>query len=281
MRGHKQIKSAAMPMEIEAKFSIPDPALFRRLKILKRLAGYALGTREVLRVQDTYLDTKDRSLMAAGMACRIRRQSDGKLLLTLKGTGTPTGAVHRRMELELPLPSELADSKRLFAVGAWPEGPLRLRILQIVGRKRLIRLATIRQLRTIRPVTQDGHRLAAMSLDNVRVRAGGAQEQFSEVEIELTHHGGNEALERITACLEQEWGLVPDERSKLERAVALAEANLKAAVSRKGLGIDPANSMAEAARLILNDQLDRMAAHERGSREGRDKEELHDMRVAV
>jgi CHAD domain-containing protein len=39
--------------------------------------------------------------------------------------------------------------------------------------------------------------------------------------------------------------------------------------------------MAEAARKILRGQLDRMIVHERGARDGRDIEELHDMRVAV
>ncbi len=281
MRGHKQTANVAMSIEIEAKFAITDPDVFRRLKTLKRLAGFTLGEREVLRVQDTYLDTKDRSLMAAGMACRVRRQSDGQLLLTVKGIGAPSGAVHRREEQEILLPSGASGSKWVFAAWAWPDSPLRVRIVRVVGRKRLIRLATIRQRRTIRPVTQDGHTLAILSLDDVQVRVGGAKEEFSEVEIELTAHGGNGDLKRLVTCLEREWGLAPDRRSKLERAVALVDAGSRVPVSRKGLGIDPADSMAEAARKILSDQLDRMAAHERGAREGRDKEELHDMRVAV
>ena len=281
MRGHKQTANVAMSMEIEAKFAITDPDVFRRLKTLKRLAGFTLGEREVLRVQDTYLDTKDRSLMAAGMACRVRRQSDGQLLLTVKGIGASSGAVHRREEQELLLPSGASGSKWVFAAWAWPESPLRVRIVRVVGRKRLTRLATIRQRRTIRPVTQDGHTLAILSLDDVQVRVGGAKEEFCEVEIELTALGGDGDLKRLVTCLEREWGLAADRRSKLERAVALVDAGSRVPLSRKGLGIDPADTMAEAARKILSDQLDRTVAHERGAREGRDKEELHDMRVAV
>ncbi len=270
-----------MAMEIEAKFVVPDPSVSRRLKLLRRLAGFALGERKVSRVLDTYLDTKDRSLMMAGMACRVRRQSDGRLLLTVKGMGTATGAVHRREELEIPLPADDSGSKWVFKARAWPESPARARVLQVVGRKRLNRLATIRQRRMIRPVTQDGHAVALLSLDDVQVRAGGAEERFSEVEVELTGRGGDADLDRLATCLEREWGLRPDAHSKLDRALALVDASPRAPASRKGLGIDPADSMAEAARRVLRAQLDRMAAHERGARDGRDIEELHDMRVAA
>jgi CHAD domain-containing protein len=270
-----------MATEIEAKFVIPDASVSQRLKVLRRLAGFTLGEQKVSRVLDTYLDTKDRSLMTAGMACRVRRQSDGQLLLTVKELGAATGAVHRRDELELLLPAGESGSEWVFAARRWPESPIRARVLQIVGRKRLIRLATIRQRRMIRPVTRDGHMVALLSLDDVQVRAGSAGEGFSELEIELTGGGGDGDLERLATCLEHEWGLRPDARSKLERALALVDASPRAPASRKGLGIDPAGSMAEAARKILRDQLDRMVAHERGSRDGHDIEELHDMRVAV
>ncbi len=270
-----------MAREIEAKFVIPDGSVSRRLKRLRRLAGFRLGERKVLRVLDTYLDTKDRLLMSAGMACRVRRQDDGQVWLTLKEMGAAKGAVHRREELELLLPADESGSRGMFAARGWPEGPVRTRVLQVVGRKRLIRLATVRQRRTIRPVAQDGNTVALLSLDNVQVRAGGAVERFAEVEVELTGRGGNGGLNRLASCLEREWGLRPETRSKLERAVALVDARPKAPVSRKGLGIDPAASMAEAARRILRKQLNRMVAHERGARDGRDIEELHDMRVAV
>ena len=270
-----------MATEIEAKFVIPDANVSRRLKTRGRLAGFTLGERRVSRVLDTYLDTKDRSLVAAGLACRVRRQGDGQLLLTVKEMGAAAGAVHRREELEVVLRAGEAGSKGVFAARAWPEGPARDRVLQVVGRKRLIRLATIRQRRTVRPVTQDGHAVALLSLDDVQVRAGGAVERFSGVEVELTGPGCAGDLERLAACLEREWGLGPDERSKLERALALADAGPKPPALRKVLGIDPAASMAEAVRTILRNQLNRMVAHERGARDGRDIEELHDMRVAV
>ncbi len=270
-----------MATEIEAKFVIRDANISRRLKTRRRLAGFTLGEGRVSRVLDTYLDTKDRALVTAGVACRVRRQDDGQLLLTVKEMGKATGAVHRREELEILLPAGGSGSKGVFAARSWPESPLRARVLQVVDRKRLTRLATVRQRRRIRPVAQDGHAVALLSLDAVQVRAGGAVERFSEVEVELTGLGANEDLDRLATCLEREWGLHPDARSKLERALALVDAGPKAPALGKGLGIGPADSMAEAARKILRGQLDRMVAHERGARDGRDIEELHDMRVAT
>ena len=270
-----------MVTEIEAKFVIPDAGVSRRLKLLRRLAGFTLGERKVSRVQDTYLDTRDRSLMTAGLACRVRRQSDGQLLLTVKGLGASTGGIHRRDELELLLPAEESDLKRLFAARQWPESPIRARVLQVIGRKRLTGLATIRQRRVIRPVIQDGQTVAFLSLDEVQVQAGGAVERFSEIEVELTGRGGEGDLDRLATCLERTWGLRPDARSKLERALAFVNASPRTPASRKGPGIDPADSMAEAARKVLHDQLDRMAGHEQGARDGRDMEEVHDMRVAA
>ena len=280
-RGHSEAASIPMAMEIEAKFMIPDPSVSRRLKLVRRLAGFTLGERKVSRLRDRYLDTRDRSLIRAGMACRVRQQSDGPLLLTVKSVGTAAGAVHRREELEIPLPADEASSKRGFAARAWPESPLRARILEVIGRKRLIPLATIRQRRMVRPVTREDRTVALLSLDDVRVRAGSAVDRFSAVEVELTGRGGDADLDRLATCLEREWGLRPDARSKLERALMLVDARPKASPSRKGLGIDPADSMAEAVRKILRAQLDRMAAHEQGVRDGRDIEEVHDMRVAV
>lgn len=245
--------NVSMATEIEAKFVIPDAGFFRRLKTRRWLAGCRLGERKICRVLDTYLDTKERLLMRAGMAFRVRRQDDGQVWLTLKEMRPATGAVHRREELELLLPAGESASKRILAARALPEGPVRDRLHQVLGRKRLIRLATVRQRRTIRPVAQDGDTVALLSLDAVRVRAGGAVGRFSEVEVEveLTGHGGDGDLDRLATCLEREWGLRPEVCSKLERALAAIDAGSKTPAARKGLGIDPADSMAEAARRVL------------------------------
>ncbi|MBE9506456.1 MAG: CYTH domain-containing protein, partial [Chloroflexi bacterium] len=61
-------------MEIEAKFALPDAETLRRLQAIDHLAGFALSTGQVKQMRDTYLDTADRLILAAGYACRRREQ---------------------------------------------------------------------------------------------------------------------------------------------------------------------------------------------------------------
>jgi len=70
-------------MEIEAKFALPALETLRRLQKVECLAGFALSEGQVKWVHDTYLDTADRQILAAGYACRQRSQDEG-ILITLK-----------------------------------------------------------------------------------------------------------------------------------------------------------------------------------------------------
>ena len=104
-------------MEIEAKFSVPDVETFHRLRATQQLAGYPLSAGQAKQVQDTYLDTQDRSILAAGYACRWREGREGTLI-TLKGLGGAEGAIHRREELEIQIPAYQPPEE-------WPAGPAR------------------------------------------------------------------------------------------------------------------------------------------------------------
>jgi inorganic triphosphatase YgiF len=210
--------------EIEAKFVVDDPSVSRRLRTVRQLCGFELGDGERSRVLDTYLDTKDRSLVAVGLACRVRRKDDQRILLTVKGMRAAAGAIHRRAEFEIHLPRELSGARRVFDPAGWPDGPIRNRVLRVIGSKRLSRLATIRQRRVVRRVIRGVHAVALLSLDEVRMGAAGAEERFSEVEVELTGRGVLRDLKRLAGCLQREWGLRPDSRSKLERALTLLDA---------------------------------------------------------
>ncbi|MGH8582472.1 MAG: CYTH domain-containing protein, partial [Gammaproteobacteria bacterium] len=73
-------------MEIEAKYTVPDPALFAALLELTALGDYALrpiGERDVI---DHYLDTPHRDILRGGYACRLREgEEDDRWLVTVKG----------------------------------------------------------------------------------------------------------------------------------------------------------------------------------------------------
>jgi CHAD domain-containing protein len=204
-------------METEAKFALPDREAFERLQAVEHLAGYVLSAHQVTRVRDTYLDTADRAVLAAGYACRVRRQEDG-LLVTLKGLGGAEGPIHRREEWEVALEEEQPPSQ-------WPEGPVRELVLEVVGDAPLFPLFELEQTRSVRLIQENDRLIAEMSLDDVRLTVEGMQHAYYELEVELLPDGTADDLAAITVCLLEEWGLQPVSRSKFERALALVDAS--------------------------------------------------------
>lgn len=272
-------------MEIEAKFCVPDMETFNRLRRADHLAGFTLSARQVKRVHDTYLDTQDRLVTSGGYACRRRQQAEG-VLMTLKRLRDAEGAIHRREELEVQMPAYQPPA-------AWPASPLRDRVLGLIGESPLIPLFSLQQVRLVRRVSQGDRQVAELSLDGVHLAADNRELSFLEAEVELGAQGDEEDLAALVACLQNEWYLEPETRSKFERALefckepaATEDRQFNAAQTSpvkppKQPGLEAEDSMAEAARKTFYFHFQRMLYHEPGTRSGEDIEELHDMRVAT
>jgi len=202
-------------MEVEAKFVLPDGETFRRLKEIDHLAGFALSKGRTRQVGDTYIDTAERTILAAGYACR-QRTLDGSILVTLKGLEGVEGAVHRREELEVALPSPQPPSQ-------WPPSPVRDRVLQLIGDTPLAPLVALQQTRTVRLMSDGQRPVAELSLDQVHLGAEGRELSYFELEVELGAEGTEDDLGTIVGVLQDEWELSPQRRSKFERALAFSE----------------------------------------------------------
>lgn len=252
--------------EIEAKFVLPDEGTLQRLQAIEGLAGYTLDSARVERVQDTFLDTGDQAILAAGYALRQREGKAG-VLMTLKGLGGGRDGVHRRVEMETLLPAAGPPS-------AWPDSAVRTQVLQLTAERPLMPLLVLHQERVVRCVRQGERQVAALSLDRVYLE-GGALHAL-EAEVELLPDGNADDLAALAAALRDEWGLSPQPRSKFERALAAIGKPLK-----EGPGLQPDDPMAEAARKTLLFHFRAMLRHEPGTRQGEDAEALHDMRVAT
>jgi CHAD domain-containing protein len=198
-------------MEIEAKFAVPDIATFQQLQAVEHIAGFSLSAHQVQQVRDTYLDTDERLILANGYACRCR-ETESEVLITLKGLGRADGAIHRRAELEISMPSyePLQD---------WPESPVRDLVEQMTGGDPLKPLFELRQTRVFRRMSQGELLVAQLSLDNVRVVAGKRRKSHFELEVELAPQGTTSDMGAIVIFLQDEWNLVPEPRSKFERAL--------------------------------------------------------------
>jgi len=197
-------------MEIEAKFAIPTATLFQKLQTYTRLGVFSLTNAKVKRVHDTYMDTKQRHLCKAGYAFRERKQSDG-WLLTLKSLGGIDGAIRRREELEILLKTPMLPA-------AWSPCPMRDRVLEIIQDNTLMPLLALEQTRVTRIITLQNREVAELSLDQVHMRRKENKETFFTLEAELLSSGSEEDLAKIVELLQGEWGLAPEQHSKLEHA---------------------------------------------------------------
>jgi len=233
-------------------------------------------------VQDTYLDTAAHNLRAAGYACRLRVQDD-EIIVALKSLAGSGGVIHHREELEQYL-SEAGVPE------TWPEGPVRARVLDICGAAPLLPVATLRQVRFVR-LLSDGERVVAeSSLDRVQMTAEGRAQTYLLFEVELVSEGQPSDLHRVVEHLRQDWLVVPEPRSKL--AVALDFLNAEQVVvipasmpdnsaqaANPGVLLD--DSLPEAVRKLLLFHFQVMLRHEPDTRAGENIEALHDMRVAT
>jgi CHAD domain-containing protein len=223
-------------MEIEAKFSIPDLKTFEKLQEVHELVGanidhpFVLSANQTKSVQDVYLDTLNRALLAQGYACR-ERVSDGSMWITLKSLGDVEGAVHKREELEVEVPDDAT---------AWPESSVHNRVCELIGSVPLFSLFTLEQARTTRWVQQAGqavnaahpadanHSIAELSLDAVHLTMGDQTQCYYVLEIELMPDAledttSERALRSISEYIREVWQLQPDPKSKFERGLAFVD----------------------------------------------------------
>ena len=297
---------AASPVEVELKFRMTDAATGERLIAGDELGGFsALGPASTTRVDDHYVDTEDGALASAGYAGRLRTGERGTVI-TLKGLRRidDGGVIHRREELEGP-------AVEGSPAASWPESAARDAVVRLAGDAPLGEIALIRQTRRKRLYGRDGA-VVEVSVDDVSVLAGGGVvERFAELELEL-REGEEAALEPLVDLLSEIEELVPAQTSKLERALAAVRRDdapvviataaapvpvilpvgataSKEAPERQGPritvgkvpGVVADDHLAEAGRKVLRFHLARMLAREPGTREGREPEELHAMRVAT
>lgn len=204
-------------MEVEAKFRVPDAGLLERLATAPRLMGYDLAPAAARRDVDAFLDTSDRRVLAAGYYLRRRENADGVVVALKQLAEGGADGVLRREEHELRAAADVPPAE-------WPSGPLRERVLALVGDAELVPLLRLEQERRTRAVSRDGRPVAELSLDAVVVRGAGRARRWHEAELEL--RGGDEGdLAALSAALRDVWGLTPETRSKFARALEVAGAD--------------------------------------------------------
>ena len=207
-----------MRTEVEARFRAEGETTLDALSVLPRLASSLLGPAHQVDESDRYLDTADGRLAAAKWACRLRSR-DGMTRISLKGPpAAPADQPwhHRRPEIEGPASDEISPE-------AWPPSPARDKLDSLRAGMPLVERLRLAQQRTERRVTTNaGAPIGTLSLDRVRVAAGGIDlgELFVvELELDPTAATGEAQLGVLADELAAIPGLVAEPRTKLEHAL--------------------------------------------------------------
>ena len=206
-------------VEAELKYTAVSERPLRQLEMAEMLGPARLGVAITVAELDRYLDTADLRLAAAHWACRLRSR-DGKTIVSLKGPAEhrPGALLHLRPEVEGPAAASTLEAP------AWPPSPARDQLLDMTAGAALVERFRLEQDRTERGVTMDGTRIGCLSLDRVRVVHGGIEiGRMDVVELELDPAALASGLdhESLSMALSAVDGLLPDPRSKLERALAM------------------------------------------------------------
>ncbi len=200
-----------MSTEVEAKFPVDRPGTLEDIRALTRLGAFSLLPGRLTAIEDTYLDTAGRALMAAGYACRRRRQ-EGGVVLTVKSLTPPAGEVHRREELEVAVDEDAPPD-------AWPASPARGKVLDLIGGQPLDVLFRMKQDRFVRHVVDGDRHVATASLDEVIVGGVGTERRWHELEVELAPGGTEGDLAAIVEWVRTTLKLEPSAVSKFEKAL--------------------------------------------------------------
>jgi inorganic triphosphatase YgiF len=204
-------------METEAKFRVEDDETFPRLMDLEAIGPFRLAAEPHVEDQrNVYFDTADRRLRAGQYGLRVRDLGDRRIA-TLKGAAQAKDGMYERDEWEV----EIGDDDR---PAAWPPSEARDRVLALLGGAVLQPILTIHTQRRHIFATREDARVAELSLDEGTISAGGREAHFRELEIELLKTGARADLDALVALLRQRFTLIPEDRSKLARGLALLDA---------------------------------------------------------
>jgi CHAD domain-containing protein len=204
-------------MEIESKFQIPKETDFKALEDLSRLASYTISEARVQLNEDTFFDTENKDIMAAGYYLRVRKASGEKgKWITIKSLGGFKSGTHSREEYVSFLPEGLS-------VLECPDLQIRNMIFEFTSGLNLFPLINLKQKRIIRQLKLEGKPIADLYLDRVNLKSERRQKIYNEFEVELKNGGTVDDLEAIRDFLLSHYSLAESPFSKFERAYIFRE----------------------------------------------------------
>lgn len=204
-------------MELEMKYSIPSKEVADALwsdDFLMEIGDTA--TRKKMVMKAVYFDTQDGVLSKNNIAFRVRSE-DGFMLATLKWGGTVENGFHSREEINVPVSGAgcfITSAKDIFK-----ESEDGQKLLELLGDQPLVNLLETRFLRSCMRLSY-GASIMEMAIDTGSIITDKGELPIMELELEL-YAGDPADVKALGEKLEERFGLVPGNESKLKRGLDL------------------------------------------------------------
>jgi inorganic triphosphatase YgiF len=270
-------------MECEIKLALDAASVsqVKKIPLLRQPGARSGSTRPEEREHvDRYFDTADFTLWQHGFALRVRSAGTHHVQ-TLKGGGSALAGLHRRVELEAEVASDVPDHalfarqlrEALPALAKQLHGQLHDNALALepVFVNRVKRASWMLEL-------ADGVKVEC-ALDTGELQRGDHAVPVRELELEMKE-GDPARLYELARQVHEALPVRIENISKAERGYALAGAVAPRAVKAAAVALNRKASMGEALAGILRNCLEQMQANEQGVLAG-EAESLHQMRVGL
>ena len=202
--------------EQEFKLRVTQPEAFETIAEAPEVVDRASAAAETLAMTADYIDTADLRLLKAGYAYRVRREGE-RWVATVKadlGDGAE-GGLHRHREWEATVTGPEPD------LSVFGDAELRGALQSLQGDQPLTTLFRVEMERRVRHLALSDGARAEWAADRGRILADGREEAVCEVELELKD-GPLQPLEDLIRTMRRGYPLVPDDRTKFARGLALA-----------------------------------------------------------
>ena len=206
-----------MATEIEMKLSVPDLETLNRVLSDPELMQYAKDDIQIRRMRSTYYDTPDGSLHRQKWTLRLRDEGERRVAAFKTANRTDETGFFTRNEWQCEVDNVQDAIPILIDQGA-PRGLKSL----LKGKELIESCGADFERHSVCLYMDEGVRVE-MAGDYGVLFAGESKMIICELELELLY-GDAASLPPLCAQLQAEYGLVPESRSKYERAHSLAEA---------------------------------------------------------
>lgn len=209
-------------IEIEAKYIVPDQMGCDIILKAVEEEDWKTNSGKNQHLVNTYLDTIDKDLLKARLACRLR-DFGGHYELSIKSDVEIKGALSVREEVTQHL-SGVSDPFVL------PEGEIIRRINSIIGEKTLLPMFKIITDRVVWCLRRIEETEIEMVLDRVTLERKDGSSQglpvWRELELELKK-GAPSIVSNLGERISRKLGIKPESRSKFARAVKVLKVSYR------------------------------------------------------